>query len=196
MDAIVAISLTRLDAIGHGPCYMFDTMIRSLLICTALVASSGAGAVALSALHDAAGDRNVRTLAPVPVATVEPRFVIPTFAPAPATPEVVEVALRDAPVLPAVESADVAPVPLATPVAAPVPSFTDVVVVAPQAKPVAKPQARASTKSVQTARAVRNETVRTFKQRSTRPIIVAQAPAFSAEQPAALQPDWVIGVYR
>ena len=175
---------------------MISTMIRSLLICSALVASSGAGAVALSALHDATGDRHVRTLAPAPVATVEPRFVIPTFAPAPTTPEVVEVALRDAPALPGVEAADVAPAPLATPVAAAVPGITDVAFAAPQAKPVAKPTARASTKSVQTARAVRDETVRTFKQRSTRPIIVAQAPAFSAQQPAALQPDWVIGVYR
>ena len=179
-------------------------MIRSLLICSALVASSGAGAVALSALHDATGDRHVRTLAPVPVATVEPRFVIPNYAPAAQAPEVVEVALRDAPVLPQVSAVDAAPEPLPSPIAAAVPTIADVEIaptaiarVAPKPRAaVVKPQARASAKTVQTARAVRNETVRTFKQRSTRPVIVAQAPAFTAQQPGGLQPDWVIGVYR
>lgn len=174
-------------------------MIRSLLICSALVASSGAGAVALSALHDATGDRHVRTLAPVPVATVEPRFVIPNYAPAAQAPEVVEVALRDAPVLPQVSAVDAAPEPLPAPVAAAVPTIADVEIaptaiarVAPKPRAaVVKPQARASAKTVQTARAVR-----TFKQRSTRPVIVAQAPAFTAQQPGGLQPDWVIGVYR
>ncbi|WP_299684100.1 hypothetical protein [uncultured Tateyamaria sp.] len=173
-------------------------MIRSLLICSALVASSGAGAVALSALHDATGDRHVRTLAPAPVATIEPRFVIPSFAPAPKAPEVIEVALRDAPTLPAIVDTDIVPVAAVTP------ALTEALA-PPVAKPIAtpkprkaavKPKARASAKTVQTARAVRNETVRTFKQRSTRPVIVAQAPAFTSEQRAALQPDWVIGVYR
>ena len=183
---------------------MIPKMIRSLLICSALVASSGAGAVALSALHDATGDRHVRTLAPAPVATVEPRFVIPSFAPAAKAPEVIEVALRDAPVLPVTSDADRAPAALAEPVVASVPSAADVFVplaTKPVATPeprksAAKPKARASSKSVQTARAVRKETVRTFKQRSTRPVIVAQAPAFTAQQPSSLQPDWVIGVYR
>lgn len=184
---------------------MISTMIRSLLICSALVASSGAGAVALSALHDATGDRHVRTLAPAPVATVEPRFVIPNYAPAATTPEVVQVALRDAPILPQVSAVDAAPEPLPSPVAAaPVPSIKDVTI-APEAvagitpkahASLPRPQARASAKTVTVARAVRSETVRTFKQRSTRPVIVAQAPAFSAQQPAALNPDWVIGVYR
>ena len=174
-------------------------MIRSLLICTALVASSGAGAVALSALHDATGNRAVRTLAPAPVATVEPRFVIPSFAPAQKTveePEVIQVALRDAPVQPELGTRDtlhVAPTvtealapPQAEPVAKPKPRTT-----------VAKPKPRATKKPVQAARVVRTETVRTFKQRrKARPVIVAQAPAFSANSGSALQPDYVIGVYR
>lgn len=159
-------------------------MIRPLLICSSLVASSAAGAVALSALHDAAGDRSVRTLAPEPVATVEPRFVIPTYAPSRKAPEEVQVALRDAPVLPAAVAEDavpaVAPVETAVvqqPEVAPVPRT----VVAPTTRAnVAVPQPRAKARAP----------------RSAQPVIVAQAPSFLAQDGSAIQPDWVIGVYR
>ena len=176
-------------------------MIRTLFICSALVASSAAGAVALSALHDATGDRQVRTLAPAPVATVEPRFVIPTFAPSQRVPEVVQVAVLDMPDMPSAPALDTSPVipEAATGTASSdllealdVPaekSAADVHVPAKKARPAMKPAVKKA------ARAVRTETVRTFKQRTVRPVIVAQAPAFSAQQ-GALQPDYVIGVYR
>lgn len=175
---------------------MNATMIRSLLICSALVASSGAGAVALSALHDATGDQQVRTLAPAPAPISEARFVIPTFAPAAKAPEVANVALRDAPALPQIETSDVAPAPVAsTVVAAATPDISDLIVKR-QTAPVVTPEPRATPKAVQAARAVRTQTVRTYEERSTRPVIVAQAPAFTAAQTATLQPDYVIGVYR
>ena len=166
-------------------------MIRSLLICSSLVLASGAGAVALSALHDSTmTDRSARTLAPAPVAKVEPRFVIPTFAPATVQPEatVIQASLRAAPELTTNVLQDTSPA---------TPSLTDAIV--PQSL---KQKAVAS--RVATPKPARHvATPTTLKPRykaaaprpTAAPIIVAQAPAFRASA-TAQEPDYLIGVFR
>lgn len=176
-------------------------MIRSLIICSALVASSAAGAVALSVLHDTTGDYSVRTLAPAPQEVIEPRFVIPTFAPAPkpAAPVVIEAALHDAPVMPAIGNTmtDETPVALSAPTLTVRPVAPSIARSAPtpRATPVVKPR-KVTPKAVANARAVRTQTVRTLQKRYNAPVIVSQTPAFSATARTTVAPEYLIGVYR
>lgn len=177
-------------------------MIRSLIICSALVASSAAGAVALSVLHDTTGDYTVRTLAPAPQETIEARFVIPTFAPAPkpAAPVVMEAALRDAPVMPTIGGTvtDETPVSLSSPVLEIVPAVVPSIAKsapAPRVRPVSK-TTKITPSAMATARAVRTQTVRTIQKRHSAPVIVTQTHAFSATARPSLAPEYLIGVYR
>lgn len=165
------------------------------MVCSALVASSAAGAVALSVLHDITGDRQVRTLSTDPVLQVEPRFVIPSYVPETTKSAVVEVALREAPELVETSGADTAPVAPAPVVVTDIPSVTAYVVPRDEVlQQGAKPSA--SPKAVEAARTVRKETVRSLQKRQIAPVIVAQSPAFIAHQPGTLQPGYSIGVYR
>lgn len=166
-------------------------MIRSLFICSALVASSAAGAVALSALHDATGDRSVRTLASVPTETIEARFVIPSYAPSQRAPEVIPAAVRNVPVQPSESLRD--------PVPAEVLTHETLSDDTPEPQPLITPRARpviAARPAVVHTAPVRPQSSARAKQRVAKPVIVAQVPAFTAQQQTALQPDWVIGVYR
>lgn len=63
--------------IDHPACYIAG-MIRSFILCATLVASSAAGAVALSVVHGAAFEMEVGNFA---APELEPSFVIPAFAP-------------------------------------------------------------------------------------------------------------------
>ncbi|WP_415919111.1 hypothetical protein [Tateyamaria sp. SN6-1] len=117
--------------------------------------------------------------------------MIPAFVPAQQnTPAVIEVALRDAPVLPDAVATDALPAPVAEPVvAAPATPQVKQAIAPRTATPTVKPKQR-----VQVAKPASRAKARA--PRHAQPVIVAQAPAFTAPQPSSLQPDWVIGVYR
>lgn len=167
-------------------------MIRSILICSALVASSAAGAVALSVIHDASPiDRSVRTLAPAPVASVETGFVVPAFAPAsrpePQQARVAPAASVEMPV------ADLAPRPAQQPAAA---AKSPVVV---KAAPVVRPPVAAKpvvTNQVRSARIIKPRRKAAAKRPTNLPVIVAQAPAFQAAAEGVAEPQYLIGVFR
>ena len=159
-------------------------MIRSILICSALVASSAAGAVALSVMHDASPlDRSVRTLAPAPEATVEAAFVIPSFAPAPRPePQQARVAPFASPELPATD---------AVPRVLPQVTSAEQQVVRPPitTKQVVKTPA-------QTVRILKPRRKAAARRSSNLPVIVAQAPSFRASAQGAVEPQYLIGVFR
>ena len=194
-----------MDVIDHGICYIFGNMIRSLLICSALVVSSSAGAVALSMIHDSAtADFSGRshTLAEEP--TVDARFVIPSYAPARAPePVVIQASLETAPTridVPSAVPTQVAFKPVT--VGEPGLSIQDAlvpshVVPAPKAAVTHTPAAEVAAAPVRSTPKARDLTTRHKSAAKRRaPVIVAQAPAFRTTQISASGPDYLIGVFR
>lgn len=178
-------------------------MIRTVIICTALVGFSAVGAVALSALHDLSSADIARTAPTAPVAptAVAPaaKFVIPSYAVVIAPTAPVQLAALEAP------SAEAAPLEL-TPIMTyadpdtPVPNVSgDLVAPAPKAPVQVAKRAPAAKPVKRTVRPMTAhiDTFRPSNRAKARPVIVAQAPAFTAGTAyEAGGPDYLIGVYR